>query len=173
MKAPLALALCISLCGCDDVSMTRQNKVNTYDPSSLWSDGASARPLPAGTVARGDLALAKATSDPPAASLALLARGKSRYEIFCTPCHGPTGEGDGIVVTRGFPRPPPFGLSRLREAPARHMFEVISNGYGLMYPYATRVPAADRWAIVAYIRALQVAGTTPVAAAPEAAEKLQ
>jgi mono/diheme cytochrome c family protein len=173
MRALLAVALCVTLCDCDDVSMTSQNKVNTYDPSSTWSDGASARPLPEGTVARGDLALDKAASDPPPATPALLTRGQEQYRIFCTPCHGPSGEGDGIVVKRGFPQPPSFGLTRLRAASAQHMFDVIRDGVGVMYPYAARVPPGDRWAIVAYIRALQLATSAPLAAAPEAAEKLR
>jgi mono/diheme cytochrome c family protein len=173
MKTLLALALAISLCGCDDVSMTRQNKIRTYDPSGIWSDGASARPLPPGTVARGDVALDEAASNPPPATPALLARGRERYAIFCTPCHGPTGAGDGIVVKRGFPQPPPLDLARLRQAPSQHLFDVITDGVGVMYPYASRVPPDDRWAIVAYIRALQLAASAPIAAAPEAAERLQ
>jgi mono/diheme cytochrome c family protein len=173
VKALLVLMLGFGLGACDDVSMTRQKKYATYAPSSVWSDGASARPLPAGTVARGDLALEEAAKDPPTATPDLLARGRQRYQIFCTPCHGPTGRGDGIVVKRGFPAPPPFDLARLRQAPAQHFFDVISDGYGLMYPFAPRVPPRDRWAIVAYVRALQLAEMAPVAAVPEAAEKLQ
>lgn len=157
MKALPALTLCIAICGCGDVSMTRQKKYEAYAPSSVRSNGASARPLPEGTVARGDLERDKAASDPPAASPALLARGQERYQIFCAPCHGPIGDGDGVVVERGFPRPPPLGLARLREAPAQHFFDVISNGYGVMYRYAPLVPPRDRWAIVAYVRALQLA----------------
>lgn len=157
MKAILSLTLCIGLCGCGDVSMTRQKKYDAYAPSSIWSDGASARPLPEGTVARGDLERDHARSDPAPATPLLLARGQERYQIFCMPCHGPTGDGDGVVVERGFPRPPPFGLARLREAPAQHFFDVISNGYGVMYRYSPLVPPGDRWAIVAYIRALQLA----------------
>ena len=87
-------------------------------------------------------------SDPPPATPSLLARGQERYQIFCTPCHGPTGDGDGVVVERGFPRPPPFGLARLRQAPAQHFFDVISNGYGVMYRYrparAARRSLGDR-----------------------------
>ena len=91
----------------------------------------------------------------------LLARGQQRYQIFCAPCHGLTGEGDGIVVKRGFPAPPPFDLARLRQAPRRHIFDVISDGYGVMYPFASRVPPEDRWAIVVYVRALQLADRAP------------
>jgi mono/diheme cytochrome c family protein len=173
MKALLLAPLCFGLCSCDDVSMTRQKKDSTYAPSSVWSDGASARPLPEGTVAQGDLAREKATHDPPVVTDGLLARGRERYQIFCAPCHGLTGEGDGIVVKRGFPAPPPFGLTRLRQAPAEHIFDVISDGYGGMYPFASRVPPEDRWAVVVYVRALQLADRAPLAVVPEATEKLQ
>ena len=173
MKALLILTLCFGLCACDDVSMSRQRKYATYAPSSVWSDDASARPLPEGTVARGDLSLEEAAKDPPPATPDQLARGQQRYQIFCTPCHGPSGQGDGIVVKRGFPAPPPFDLARLRQAPAQHFFDVISEGYGVMYPFASRVPPRDRWAIVVYVRALQFAEMAPIAAVPEATEKLQ
>jgi mono/diheme cytochrome c family protein len=173
VKALLILMLGFGLGACQDVSMSRQNKYGAYAPSSVWRDGASARPLPEGTVARGDLALEKATKDPAPVTADLLERGQQRYQIFCTPCHGLTGQGDGIVVKRGFPTPPPFDLTRLRQAPAQHIFDVISDGYGVMYPFASRVPPEDRWAIVAYFRALQLAELAPVAAVPEAAERLR
>ena len=173
MKALLVLMLGFGLGACDDVSMSRQKKYATYAPSSVWNDDASARPLPEGTVARGDLSLEEAAKDPPPATPGLLARGQQRYQIFCTPCHGPSGQGDGIVVKRGFPAPPPFDLARLRQAPARHFFDVISDGYGLMYPFASRIDPRDRWAIVAYVRALQFAEMAPIAAVPDAKEKLQ
>lgn len=172
MKALLLVLLGFGLAACGDVSMSRQKKYAAYAPSSVWSGGASARPLPEGTIARGDLAREKAASDPPAVTSDLLARGQQRYQIFCTPCHGLTGQGDGIVVKRGFPAPPPFDAARLRQAAALHFFDVISDGYGVMYPFASRVPPRDRWAIVAYVRALQFAEMAPVAAVPEAAEKL-
>jgi mono/diheme cytochrome c family protein len=86
----------------------------------------------------------------------LLARGRDRYEVLCTPCHGRTGQGDGIVVQRGMPHPPSYHDARLREAPDQHFFDVITRGYGAMYSYAARVQPRDRWAIVAYIRALQL-----------------
>jgi mono/diheme cytochrome c family protein len=173
VKALLLLMLGFGLAACNDVSMSRQNKYDTYAPSSVWNDDASARPLPAGTVARGDLAYEKAATDRPPVTAALLGRGQERYQIFCTPCHGLTGQGDGIVVGRGFPTPPPFDSPRLRQATAQHIFDVITEGYGLMYPFASRVSPGDRWAIVAYVRVLQFAEMAPFAAVPEAAEKLQ
>jgi mono/diheme cytochrome c family protein len=166
MKALGFLAIGLALAGCDD-SMTRQNKYVTYAPSTLWKDGASARPWPQGVVAHEDKAETQ-----PAITAALMERGHERYEIFCTPCHGLTGEGDGIVVKRGFPAPPSFEAPRLRQANAQHFYDVVSDGYGLMYPFASRVPPADRWAIVAYVRALQLAGKTSIAMAPEAEAKL-
>ena len=172
MRALLPILLSLGLGACDDVSMAHQKKDRTYAPSSVWSDGASARPLPEGTVAQGDLARENATNVPPVVTSGLLARGRRRYEIFCTPCHGLTGEGDGIVVKRGFPAPPPFDLARLRQAPAQYFFDVISQGYGVMYPFASHVPPEDRWSIVVYVRALQLAGQAPVALIPEATEKL-
>ena len=97
----------------------------------------------------------------------MLERGQQRYGIFCTPCHGLTGEGDGIVVTRGFPSPPSYLDPRLVAAPDRHFYDVVTRGYGAMYPYAARVGPADRWAIVAYIRALQFAGGASAADLPK------
>jgi mono/diheme cytochrome c family protein len=88
-------------------------------------------------------------------SLALVKRGQERFDIFCSVCHGYTGDGDGMVVQRGFPHPPSFHSPRLIAAPDQHFVDVITNGHGVMYSYADRVPVADRWAITAYIRALQ------------------
>jgi len=89
-------------------------------------------------------------------SAQLLSRGRERFDIYCSPCHSPVGDGDGRVVRRGFPAPPSYHSERLRNAPDSHFYAVITNGYGAMYSYASRVPPADRWAIVAYIRALQL-----------------
>lgn len=87
---------------------------------------------------------------------ALLARGQQRFDIYCAPCHGRSGDGAGMVVQRGFPAPPNFHTDRLRQAPDSHFYQVISDGYGVMYPYADRITPRDRWAIVAYVRALQL-----------------
>ncbi len=87
---------------------------------------------------------------------ALLTRGQQRFEIYCAPCHGRSGDGAGMVVQRGFPAPPSYHTDRLRHAPDSHFYQVISDGYGVMYPYADRINPHDRWAIVAYIRALQL-----------------
>lgn len=106
---------------------------------------------PSGTVAIDD----KLTHPPPPVTLALLRRGRERFEIYCAPCHGYDGSGDGMIVQRGFPHPPSYHSERLREAPIQHFYDVITNGYGVMFSYAARVSPPDRWAIVAYIRALQ------------------
>jgi mono/diheme cytochrome c family protein len=112
-----------------------------------------------GTVAQGDLRRMAEIATPPAASLALLQQGQVRYEAVCAPCHGLTGAGDGIIVVRGFPKPPPFDDPHLMQAPARHLVDVIGQGSGRMFSFSDRVEPRDRWAIVAYIRALQLADT--------------
>ena len=86
---------------------------------------------------------------------ALMQRGRERFGIYCEPCHSPVGDGDGMVARRGFPHPPSYHIARLRQVSDRHFYDVITNGYGIMYAYADRVTPEDRWAIVAYIRALQ------------------
>ncbi|EKE44608.1 hypothetical protein OCGS_1446 [Oceaniovalibus guishaninsula JLT2003] len=157
MRRLIALAALIALAGCWQ-DMAEQPKDVAYDPSGAWSDGASARPLVAGTVARGAIDRLESLIVPPQVTPALLERGRERFTIYCMPCHGYDGTGDGRVVQRGFPPPPSYLTARLRAAPAAHFLGVIENGFGVMYPYGDRVPPADRWAIVAYIRALQLAG---------------
>jgi mono/diheme cytochrome c family protein len=140
--------------------------------SSFFKDGMSARPLPPGTVPRGFLQ----TNDlfytglqgtnlvediPLRVTREVLERGRERYNIYCSVCHDQNGEGNGMIVQRGFPRPPSYHIDRLRQAPAGHFYRVITYGYGVMYPYATRVAPEDRWAITAYIRALQLSHNPP------------
>jgi mono/diheme cytochrome c family protein len=103
---------------------------------------------------------------PTPVTMEMLERGQQRFDIYCAVCHGRTGEGNGMIVRRGFPTPPSFHIDRLREAPVGHFVEVINNGYGLMYSYASRVQPADRWAIAAYIRALQLSQHAGLADAP-------
>ncbi|WP_084698592.1 c-type cytochrome [Muricoccus aerilatus] len=152
--------------------MAQQRRLGTYAPTNAWQGGSTARPLPEGVVARGDLARDAAAADPPPVTPALLARGEERYGINCLPCHGAVGDGDGMIVRRGFPAPPSYHTRRLRSVPARYLFDVITNGYGVMYSYAARVSPEDRWAIVAYIRALQLSRHAEVAALPGGAENL-
>ncbi|MBN8421306.1 MAG: cytochrome c [Verrucomicrobia bacterium] len=137
------------------------------EASSVFPDGSASRTPPEHTLARGQLHedvlfyQGKMGGDhaavfPAPVTRAQLERGRERYDIFCSVCHGSAGVGDGIVVQRGFPPPPSLHLDRLRDAPPGYFFEVITQGRGLMYPYGSRVEAADRWAIIAYIRALQL-----------------
>ncbi len=169
----LATAIgCCSLAACD-LSMTQQRKLRTYSPTSIWSAGTSARPLPAGVVAQGDVERAEIAKHPPPVDAALLVRGQQRFGIFCAPCHGLAGDGDGVIVAHGFPSPPSYFEDRLVAAPAQHFYDVITNGYGVMFSYADRVDPHDRWAIAAYIRALQLSRRAKVAEVPDAAEHVR
>jgi mono/diheme cytochrome c family protein len=162
----------LSLTACD-LSMTQQRKLTTYAPTSLWPDGSSARPLPAHVVAQGDVERAEEAKTAPPVTAELLTRGQERFGIFCAPCHGLAGDGDGIIVAHGFPAPPSYHIDRLVAAPARHFYDVMTNGYGVMFSYADRVSPHDRWAITAYIRALQLSRRATVAEVPDAAEHIR
>ncbi|HWB60878.1 MAG TPA: cytochrome c [Chthoniobacteraceae bacterium] len=163
--AIIALALALAACRRD---MFNQPRYKTYAQDSFFADDASARPLPPHTVARGDAETDTAyyqgkTDDgkllealPMPVTREMLERGRERFDIYCSVCHGRTGDGNGVIVQRGFPAPPSYHIDRLRNAPAGHFYDVITNGYGVMYSYAARVTPEDRWAIVAYIRALQL-----------------
>ena len=151
--APLPFLLLLSfllLGGCDDASMGHQPKQNPYASAAVGPG-----PLPAGITER------EPPAPPPPLTLALIERGQDRFRQFCTPCHSELGDGQGMVVRRGFSPPPSYHIARLREAPTQHFYDVITNGYGAMYSFAQRVPPPDRWAIASYIRALQrsTAGT--------------
>lgn len=161
----------LALGGCD-FDMRVQPKYKAQTPATLWADGSSERPLPAGVVAQGDLARDEAAAKPPPVTDALLARGRERYNIYCAPCHGLSGDADGIIVQHGFPAPPSYHDARLMKSPASTFYDAITNGYGVMYSYAARVAPRDRWAIVAYIRALQLSRHAKLAAVPDAKEHL-
>ena len=131
----------------------------------FFASGGSARTLVANTVPRGYLREDEllytgkvsgqfANMFPMPVTADVMARGQERYNVFCSPCHGRTGVGNGMIVQRGFRQPPSFGEQRLRDAPAGYFFDVMTNGFGAMQDYAAQVPVADRWAIAAYIRAL-------------------
>ena len=147
--------------------MHDQPKVEALEPSGFFRDGRSARPLVEGTVARGhldaDVPFHTGTADggwvhdlPLPLTRPLLVRGRERYDIFCSPCHDRTGSGRGMIVQRGFPRAASYHEQRLRDAPPGYFFNAMTNGFGVMPSYATQIPPEDRWAIVAYIRALQL-----------------
>lgn len=101
----------------------------------------------------------------------ILQRGRERFNIYCEPCHGMTGDGDGMIVQRGFRRPPSLHSDHLRAAPAGYVFDVISNGFGVMYSYGYRIVPRDRWAIVSYIRALQLSRQASINDVPAAERK--
>jgi hypothetical protein len=156
---------------------------NPLTASDFFPDGMSARPLVDGTVARGHLRSdglfytgrsggSLATTFPFPVTREVLNRGRERYDIFCAPCHGRLGKGDGIVVQRGMRAPPSYHIDRLREAPPGHFFDAITKGFGAMASSASRVPPGDRWAIVAYIRALQLSQNATIADVPEEKQKV-
>jgi mono/diheme cytochrome c family protein len=168
--AVMALTLPLAACG---LSMTQQRKYTTYAPSDLWPNGTSAQQLPEHVVAQGAEKRHEEETRRPPVTMALLERGRQRFDIFCSPCHGLAGDGDGIIVAHGFPPPPSYHIPRLLAAPAQHFYDVITDGYGVMYSYRDRVAPRDRWAIAAYIRALQLSRHAKVAQVPGAKEELR
>jgi mono/diheme cytochrome c family protein len=159
-----ACAACASACV---QQMASQPHVRPLQSSAFFADGQAARPAVSGTVpsgyTRNNMRVAPAqVFDPNAQELpfpltrAVLERGQERFNINCAVCHARTGEGDGMIVRRGFSRPPSYHIERLRNAPLGHFFDVMTNGYGAMPRYDAQVSVNDRWAIAAYIRALQL-----------------
>ena len=175
----LALAAAVwTLAGCEKAmkDMYDQPRYKPLAASTLWRDGAASRPPVAGTLPRAEGRIAGASSGrqtvasgTPAPTLATLRRGRERYDIYCAPCHSVAGDGDGMIVRRGFPAPPSFHTPRLREASDEYLRSVIRNGYGAMNSYATRVDAADEIAIVDYVRALQLSRAATLDDVPDAA----
>ena len=162
--------------GCMEDDMSDSSHFKPMEP------GVANRPLVSGTVPRGGKmvndSIYAVTALPPTAATTFpfamtrddLLRGQRQYNIYCSVCHGATGDGGGMIVQRGFPRPPSFYLDRLKAAPHGHFYNVITHGYGAMYSYNDRIVEADRWRIVAYVRALQSSepklGTTAAATQP-------
>jgi mono/diheme cytochrome c family protein len=145
----------LALAGCNqNLTMSDQKKLAEWERSDVFRNGKVLQVPPDGAVSR-EQDLGNVLTEKPPMTLALVKRGRERFNIFCSECHGFSGDADGMVVQRGFPRPPSFHEVRLVNAPDEHFVEVITHGYGAMYSYADRVPPADRWAIAAYIRALQ------------------
>jgi hypothetical protein len=173
------LALCVIFtAGCPQ-EMANQPKYKPYAPGPFFGDGRSARPLVEGTVARGQAQLDEhlyigkiagmlADTLPFPVTRSLLERGQERYNIYCTPCHDHVGQGQGMVVRRGFRRPPSLHIDRLREAPIGYFFDVMTHGFGAMPDYAAQVTSHDRWAIAAYMRALQLSQHATLADVPVA-----
>jgi len=165
----LLVGACAAVCflfgsGCEYLrqDMANQPKNRALSPSPFFEDGRSERPLVENTVARGSLANdalfvpKDSNAFPLPVDLALLNRGEERYKIFCSPCHGLQGDGNGMVVMRGMKRPPSYHQDRLRQAANGYVYDVMTNGFGQMLGYSAQIPPRDRWAIIAYIRALQL-----------------
>jgi len=177
-----AVAAWLTCAGCRP-QMGDQPRYEAYEASDFFPDGAAMRPPPVHTVARGQLQAdeifftgmrnGKLVAEIPGQiTTAMIERGRERFNIHCAVCHGSSGAGDGMIVQRGFPTPPSFHSDRLRAAPAGHFFDVMTRGYGVMYPYASRVTPEDRWAIVAYVRAVQLSQNATLTDVP-AAERSQ
>lgn len=179
LLTPVFCLLIVAGCRQD---MHNQPKYRPLRPSTLFADGSSARPLVEGTVARGTLNDDTAfftgkvdgvpvTEMPFAITQQDLDRGQERFNIYCAPCHDQTGNGRGMVVQRGYRQPPSFNTERLKTAAPGYLFDVITNGFGVMPDYKAQVDARDRWRIIAYVRALQLAQPAvgaPVTGAPGA-----
>jgi mono/diheme cytochrome c family protein len=180
--APVSIVctLCIAVAcagGCH-TDMQDQPRYEALEASTFFSDGMSSRQPVEGTIARGQLhedeafytghdADKLAAKVPISVDRALLERGHQRFDIYCSMCHGFAGEGDGVIVQRGLRRPPSFHSERLRNAPAGHFFDVMTHGFGAMPRYAVQIEPHDRWAIVAYLRVLQLSQNARLEDVPE------
>jgi mono/diheme cytochrome c family protein len=167
--AALLFALPTVFSGCERNDMHNQPKHKPLELSTFFDDGMSSRPIIPGTIARGQLVsvdMRYSGIRPPGQKVpdtfpfeitkADLKRGKQRFEIYCAVCHGATGHADGMIVQRGFSKPPSYHEQRLKDAPVGHFYDVITNGFGAMYSYNDRVYPEDRWRIAAYIKVLQM-----------------
>ena len=170
----VAIALVSLAAGCGSLlqDMANQPKNRPLSPSDFFADGRSERPILENTVAHGaitddELFVPKdSNSFPLPVNAALLQRGQERYKIFCSPCHGLQGDGNGLVAMRGMKHPPSFHQDRLRQAPNGYFFDNVTNGFGAMLGYSAQIPPRDRWAIIAYVRALQLSRNAKVSELP-------
>jgi len=173
--ATLALGSALGV-GCRQ-DMHDQPKIEPLEASAFFPDGRGSRPLVEGTVARseplgeppyltGKQGGQLVQQAPVAVSGAVLARGRERYNVFCSPCHDRVGTGNGMIVQRGYRQPPSFHDSRLRGEPDGYFFDIMTNGFGVMPNYAQQIPVADRWAITLYLRALQLSQDATLADVP-------
>ena len=181
MKISAALfagAACCTLAisGCDyslRQDMANQPYNRPLSPSDFFADGRSERPLIENTVAHGapENDVYNVAKDyagyPLPVNDKLLQRGEGRYKIFCAPCHGLQGDGNGMAAVRGMKHPPSYHIDRLRQAPNGYFYDVMTNGFGAMYSYSERIPPTDRWAITAYVRALQLSRNAKTTDLPE------
>jgi cytochrome c553 len=168
VKSRTAISVCLmSIFAACRPDMANQPRNKPLSQSEFFADRTSARPPPAHTIEyqepRDNAAFYTGLANgiyitqlPMKLTPELLNRGRERFEAICSECHDRTGSGNGMVVQRGFPQPPSFHVPRLRNAPIGHFYDVITNGYGVMYSYADRVEPEDRWAIASYIRSLQL-----------------
>ncbi|MGA9039416.1 MAG: cytochrome c [Terriglobales bacterium] len=175
--SPLGLLVVLVLAGCRQ-DMHDQPRFKPLAKSDFYTDMRSARPQVEGTVARGQLNadsyfytgyVGNVPGDymPFPVAADVLERGQQRFNIYCAPCHSRVGDGNGMIVQRGFRAPPSYHTDRLRNAPLGYFFGVITNGYGAMPDYASQIPPRDRWAIVAYIRALQLSQAATMSDVPK------
>jgi mono/diheme cytochrome c family protein len=167
---------CLVLAGCRQ-DMHDAPRYEPLEATAFFPNGQASRVPVANTVARGQLREDEhlstgkvggqlAADFPMPVTAEMMARGRERFTVFCTPCHGATGEGNGMIVQRGFRQPPSYHEERLRTVPVGYFFDVMTNGFGAMQDYASQVPVADRWAIAAYIRALQLSQRATLADVP-------
>ncbi|MGB2629139.1 MAG: cytochrome c [Candidatus Acidiferrum sp.] len=172
----LVMFVALLVAGCDNTlrqDMANQPRIDPLAPSTFFDDGRSERPIIDNTVARGSIENDSlyepkdSNAFPLPLTKELLVRGKERYEIFCTPCHGLQGDGQGMVAMRGMKHPPSYHQDRLRAEPNGYYFDVVTNGFGAMYGYASQIPPKDRWAIIAYVRALELSRNAPVGELPD------
>ncbi len=178
----IALLCALGIAGCSNTlrqDMANQPRQNPLSPSDFFADGRSERPVVENTVVRGSIqddslfVPKESNAFPIPLTAELLERGQQRYGIYCTPCHGIQGDGMGMVAMRGMKHPPSYHQERLRNEPNGYLYDVITNGFGAMYGYSAQISPRDRWAIVAYLRALQLSRNTPVGQLPaELREKL-
>ena len=182
-RRPGALALALALVAAGALAGCRQDmhdqpRLEPYEASTFFPDGMASRQLPEGTVARGQLhddpvfftgksGEAFVAELPVAVDRQVLVRGRERYDAFCSPCHGRLGDGQGMVVRRGFKQPPSLHVDRVRDQPVGYYFDVMTRGFGVMPSYAHAIAADDRWAIAAYLRVLQQSQRTHLADLPQ------
>jgi mono/diheme cytochrome c family protein len=158
-RAGIFVIALLLITGCERThsDMGGQDKYNTYQSSTFFPDGASARPLVAGTVPQ-QTEQWQDVPEPKRFTSEMIAHGQQSFDIYCSVCHGRLANGEGMIVQRGLTRPPSFHVDRLIKAPDSHFYDVMTNGFGQMFSYSERVPPMNRWEIVAYIRVLQSAG---------------
>ncbi|HED66495.1 MAG TPA: cytochrome c [Planctomycetes bacterium] len=179
----LPLLAAVSLLAACRQDMHDQPRFEPLEASSFFADGRASRPQVEGTIARGELQLDDhlyrgkvdgefAETFPFEITEEVMERGQERFDIYCSPCHGRVGNGEGMIVERGLKQPPSYHIQRLQEAPPGYFFDVITHGFGAMYDLSDKISVRDRWAIVAYIRALQLSQNASLSDVPEGMKSL-